>query len=104
MISKILLRFHHVDFPFFLKTIVNSNCFGPTEHKFEFSDPHPFQHLKNPNLPNITFQKNKYCLENMPGVFLYVLMYFGVFKSINKGSYGSQNPEIKEMKGLRVLT
>ena len=35
-----------------------------------------------------------------PDLFLYVLNYFNIFKSINKGSPGLTNPEIMEMLGF----
>ena len=38
-ISNILLRFHHVGFPFCLKTIVNADCLGPTENNVHYYAP-----------------------------------------------------------------
>ena len=36
-------------------------------------------------------------------MFLFVFTSFGIFKSINNGSLGSQNPEIVEMLGFGVM-
>ena len=36
----------------------------------------------------------------MPPYFLYLLKYFGIFKSISKGSPGLKNPEIQNLEVL----
>ena len=67
--------------------------------KFEipkFLGAYTFQRFHNFRFPDLQKSYVRQCFH----IFLYVVEYFGIFKSINKGSPGLKNAEIMKMLGF----
>ena len=62
-------------------------------------DPAPFPQISKNKLPTFISKQKTALLQHIP-IVLRFLKQFGIFKSRDKGSYGSKNPEIVKMLGF----